>query len=245
MDSRSEDNNSQLPVEERRLRIDEKRFNLDNSFARKRLPTLVTLMAGVIAGMFSYVQQQNSIQVTERTRIEAQAKDEREWGFKVIEMYFNKHELFDFTKNSEQASLNLRVLAAVAPTAVQGVFDAERSRILPPSGIDDSNRLAAVAGVQDALSNARQSLLVPGTGLKPSDFTIYVEYPDGGLDTAAKAQSLLVNLGYSVPGVEQWAGYPLTYKCAITFQTNACTQENLPSNWERRLTCQQAWTTQS
>lgn len=206
MEPRNNDIDSQLPVEERRLRIDEMRLLLDNSFARKWLPTLVTLMVGLIAGMFSYVQQQNAIQATERTRIEAQAKDEREWGFKVIEMYFSKRELFDLTKNTEQAELNLRVLSAVAPTAVQGVLNAERSRIPPPSGADDSNRLdslAAVAGVQDALANARQSRQASTSSLKSSDFTIYVQYPDGGRDTAVKTQSLLVDLGYRVPGIEQ------------------------------------------
>ena len=206
MEPRNEGSTSQFPVEERRLRLDEKRLLLDSSFARKWLPTLVILMAGLIAGMFSYVQQQNAIQATERARIEAQAKDEREWGFKVIEMYFSKHELFDLTKNSEQAALNLRVLAAVAPTAVQGVLNAERSRIPPPSGADDSNRLeslAAVAGVQDALANAGKSRQAPASSFKPSDFTIYVQYPDGGRDTAVKTQSLLVNLGYRVPGIEQ------------------------------------------
>src|SRR5215216_1989406 len=206
MEPKKEINGSQLSVEERRLRLDEKRLILDNSFARKWVPTLVTLMAGLIAGMFSYVQQQNAIQATERARIEAAAKDEREWGFKVIEMYFTKRELFDLTKNAEQAALNLRVLAAVAPTAVQGVLNAERSRIPPPSGADDSDRLeslSAVAGVQEALANARQSYQATASSLNPSDFIIYVQYPDGGQDTAVRTQSLLVNRGYRVPGIEQ------------------------------------------
>jgi hypothetical protein len=206
MEPMREGNGPEFTVEERRLGLDEKRLLLDTSFARKWLPTLVTLMVGLIAGMFSFVQQQNAIQATERARIEAQAKDEREWGFKVIEMYFSKRELFDLTKNAEQAALNLRVLAAVAPTAVQGVLNAERSRIPPPGGVDDSSRLdslAAVAGVQDALANARQSLPAPALGFKPSDFTVYIQYPDGGRDTAAKSQSLLISLGYRVPGIEQ------------------------------------------
>jgi hypothetical protein len=159
-------------------------------------------MVGLIAAMFTYIQQL----ATERARIEAVAKDEREWGFKVIEMYFTKRELFDLTKNPEQAALNLRVLAAVAPTAVQGVLNAERSRIPPPSGADDPNRLeslAAVAGVQDALASARQLRQTPASSFKPSDFTIYVQYPDGGRETALKTQVLLVNLGYRVPGIEQ------------------------------------------
>lgn len=206
MEPDNEANDSQLPVEERRLRLDEKRLHLDNSFARKWLPTLVTLMVGFIAGMFSYVQQQSAIQATERTRIEAQARDEREWGFKVIEMYFSKRELFDLTKNSDQAALNLRVLAAVAPKAVQGVLNAEQSRIPPPSGADDSKRLdslVAVAGVQDALETARHSSLIPVSSFKPSDFTIYVQYPEGSQDVAVKTQSLLVNIGYRVPGIEK------------------------------------------
>ncbi|CAD6881754.1 hypothetical protein [Methylomonas albis] len=207
----NENTDSQLPLEERRVCLDEKRFLLDNSFAKKWLPTLVTLMAGFIASMFSYVQQQSAIQTTERARIEAQAKEEREWGFKVIEMYFSKSELFDLTKNAEQAALNLRVLAAVAPKAVQGVLNAERSRIPPPSGNDDSNRLdslAAVAGVQDALANAKQSPQPPTSSLKPSDFTIYVQYPSDGRDVAEKTRSLLLSFGYRVPGIEQVAKVP-------------------------------------
>jgi hypothetical protein len=206
MEPRHKDNDSQLSFDERRLRIDEKRFFLDNSFARKWLPTLATLMVGLIAGMFSYVQQQNSIQATERARIEAKSKDEREWGFKVIEMYFSNRELFDLSKNPEQAGSNLRVLAAVAPTAVQGVLNAERSRIPPPGGVDDSNRLnslSAVAGVQDALDNATQSAQTPVSSFKPSDFTIYVQYPVDGRDTAVETQSLLVKLGYNVPGIDK------------------------------------------
>ncbi|OPY87082.1 MAG: hypothetical protein A4E72_01544 [Syntrophus sp. PtaU1.Bin208] len=216
MESRNKGNDSQLSIEERRLRLDEKRLMLDNSFARKWLPTLVTLMVGLIAGMFSYVQHLNSLQATERARIdsakatdqaqiEEQAKAEREWGLKVIEMYFSKREMFDLTKNSEQAALNLRVLAAVAPTAVQGVLNAERSRIPPPGGAADSKRLeslAAVAGVQNALASARQSRQSPASSFKPSDFTVYVQYPESGQDTAVKTQRLLVNLGYSVPGIE-------------------------------------------
>lgn len=206
MESRNENNDSQHPVEERRLRLDEERLLLEKSFSRKWLPAFVTLMVGLIAGMFSYVQQQNAIEATERARIEAHAKDEREWGFKVIEMYFGDRELFDLTKNPEQAALNLRVLSAVAPTAVQGVLNAERSKIPPPSGIDDSDRLdslVAVAGVQDALASTKKSDQTPSSGFKPSNFTIYVQYPNGGRDTAVKTQSLLVNLGYRVPGIEQ------------------------------------------
>jgi hypothetical protein len=71
MEPRREVNESQLSVEERRLRLDKKRLLLENSFARKWLPTLVTLMVGLIATMFSYVQQQIAIQATERARIEA------------------------------------------------------------------------------------------------------------------------------------------------------------------------------
>ena len=102
---------SQLTLEEQRFRLEKRRLDLDHSFARKWLPTMV----GVIAGMFGYVQQQASIEETKRAGIEVKVKDEREWGFKVIEMYFSNRELFDLTKNPEAAALNLRVLAAVAP----------------------------------------------------------------------------------------------------------------------------------
>jgi hypothetical protein len=211
MDPTGERNDSQLSVDERRIRLEERRLLLDNSFARKWLPTLVTVTVGLIAAMFSYVQQQNAIQETERARIDAQAKEEREWGFKVADMYFTKRELFDLTTNPEQAALNLRVLAAVAPTVVQGVLNAEQSRIPPPSGLDDTNRLsslAAVAGVQDALTNAGQSRQATASNFKPADFTIYVQYLDGGRDTAVKTQTLLANLGYRVPGIEKVGKVP-------------------------------------
>ena len=206
MNTENEDNDAKILLEERRLLLDERRLLLESSFARKWLPTLVTLMAGLVAGMLSYVQQQNSIQATERARIEAHAKDEHEWGFKVIEMYFSRREYFDLAKNPEQAALNLRVLAAVAPTAVQAVLNAERTRIPAPGGVDDAERLnslIAVAGVQDALANAKQLDETSEPSLRPSDFTVYVQYPEGGRDSAVRAQSLLVNLGYRVPGIEQ------------------------------------------
>jgi hypothetical protein len=222
MDPTNEPSDPQLSVEERRLRLDERRLLIDDSFARKWLPTLVTLTIGLIAAMFGYVQQQSAIQETERARIdakeatdrariEAQAKEEHEWGLKVIDMYFTKRELFDLTTNPEQAALNLRVLAAVAPAVVQGVLNAEQSRIPPPSGLDDPNRLnslAAVAGVQDALTNAGQSSHASVSNFKPADFTIYVQYPDGGRDTAVKTQGLLANLGYRVPGIEKVGKVP-------------------------------------
>jgi hypothetical protein len=92
------------------------------------------------------------------------------------------------------------------------VLNAERSRIPPPSAADDSNRLeglAAVARVQDALAGAGQSRQAPRhRALNRPDFTVYVQYPDGGRDTAVKAQSLLVTLRYRVPGIEQVAKVP-------------------------------------
>ena len=60
------------------------------------MPTLAALMGGVVAAMFSYVQQQASIGESKRARIETKAKDEHNWGIKVVEMYFSNYELFDF-----------------------------------------------------------------------------------------------------------------------------------------------------
>jgi hypothetical protein len=217
--SRSDEN---LPLDERRLALEERRLALEGSFARKWLPTTATLMVGVIAGVFGYVQQQGELQATERARIEAtrateqartetHAKDEREWSFKVVEMYFGKRELFDLTSNPAQGERNLRMLAAVAPVAVQGVLDAERASILPPTGADDASRLtslAAVAGVQSALLPAKSALEEPAAGFHPADFTIYLQFPEGGRDTAVRARGLLSNLGYRVPGIEQVAKAP-------------------------------------
>lgn len=211
MENSEREGGPHLTLEERRLRLDEMRLDLDHSFARKWLPTLATLMVGVIAAMFSYVQQQASIEETKRARIEAKAKEEHDWGVKVIEMYFSNHELFDLTKDPETAVLNLRVLAAVAPTAVQGVLNAEQSRIPPPSSDDDTNRiksLAAVAGVQDALAAATPTSELPRPPAKPSDFTVYVQYAAGDKSIASKAQNALIEQGYRVPGIEKVGKVP-------------------------------------
>jgi hypothetical protein len=79
---------------------------MEDSFAKKWLPALATLMVALIAASFSYVQTKNNIrdndrarteaqEETKRARLEAQAKEEHEWGLKVIDMYFAKRELFD------------------------------------------------------------------------------------------------------------------------------------------------------
>lgn len=201
-------------LEERRLALEEKRLALESSFAKKWFPIVATSMVPVVVAMLGLFQYWDSQRVTERLReeskIEASVKDEREWGLKVIEIYFSKRELFDLTKNPEQAESNLRFLAVVAPKAVQGILNAEQSKIPPPSENNSSrlNSLAAVAGVQDALVRARELVLVPALDFKPSDFTVYIQYPDGGRDTAAKAQSLLASRGYRVPGIEKVAKVP-------------------------------------
>ncbi len=206
MEKSERKNDTHLTPEERRLRIDERRLELDHSFARKWLPTLATLMVGVIAAMFSYVQQQASIEETKRARIESKAKEEHSWGIKVIEMYFSNHDLFDLNKDPETAASNLRVLAAVAPTAVQGVLNVELSRIPPPSGDNDVSRinsLAAVAGVQNALAAVRPQGELSLSPAQPSDFTVYLQYSTGDRNFALTAQNALVELGYRVPGIEQ------------------------------------------
>jgi hypothetical protein len=54
-------------IEEQRLALDERRLELDRSFARKWLPTLATVMVGLVATIFGYVQQQVAVEATERT----------------------------------------------------------------------------------------------------------------------------------------------------------------------------------
>lgn len=200
-------------VDEQRLALDERRLELDRSFARKWLPTLATVMVGLVATIFGYVQQRLAAESTERTRIESKSKDEREWGFKVVEMYFNKRELFDLTKNAEQATANLRVLAAVAPTAVQGLLDAEQARIPAPTGDEgDAERLrslSAVAAIQNAIAHANPPSSASAPDLKPQDFLAYVQYAEGAKDMALKTQTTLQKLGFRAPGVEQVAKVPL------------------------------------
>jgi hypothetical protein len=212
----------QPSLEDRRLLLEEGKLALDSSFARKWLPTIATVTVGLIAGMFSIVQQHAANQQTERAsiearakdqlaRIETKAKDDREWGFKVVEMYFSKREMFDLTKNAEQAESNLRVLAAVAPGAVQGVLNAEKARIPPPSDVEETKRidsLVAVAGVQAALNAADPARLATSARTSASDFTVYVQYAVGDRDFAARAQSELLKMGYHVPGIQEVGKVP-------------------------------------
>jgi hypothetical protein len=207
--------NKNVDLEERRLALEEQRLALENSFAKKWFPIVAASMVPVVVAMIGLFQYWDSQRVTKRLReeskIEASVKDEREWGLKVIEIYFSKRELFDLTKNPEQAESNLRFLAVVAPKAVQGVLNVEQSKIPPPNGVNDLirlNSLAAVAGVQDALVRARELDQVPASSFKPSDFTVYIQYPNGDKDTAIKTQRILANLGYRVPGIQKVAKVP-------------------------------------
>ncbi len=128
-------------LDEQRLALDERRLELDRSFARKWLPTLATVMVGLVATIFGYVQQRLAAESTERTRIESKSKDEREWGFKVVEMYFNKRELFDLTKNAEPATRQRRARRqhqAAADRRGRGLAAAARDAL---SG-DDGTRAA-------------------------------------------------------------------------------------------------------
>jgi hypothetical protein len=163
-------------------------------------------MVGLIAVIFGYVEQDSQSQQTDRARIEAKARDSLAWAFKVVEMYFDKRELFDLTKNTDQASSNLRVLISAAPTTVQGVLNAEAARIPPPGGPNDSLRLrslAAVAGVQNALSRSLAVRETSDTTSKPYDFTVYVQYPPGDRDLGERVGALLKGWGYAVPVIQK------------------------------------------
>lgn len=196
----------QQSVDERRLTLEARRVELEGSFARKWLPTIATIMVAFVATVFGYVQQQNASEATERARIEARAKDEREWGFKVVEMYFAKRDMFDLTKNSEQATANLRVLAAVAPTAVQGLLNAEKARIPAPSSETGENQrldsLAAVAEIQSAISG-KSDPAKSSSSTQASSYLVYVQYADGSRDMAVRAQVALQQFGFRAPGIEQ------------------------------------------
>ena len=195
-------------IEERRFKLDEERLRLESSFARKWLPTLATMMVGFVAAVFGYVEHHKTLETTERTRIETTAKDEREWGFRVVEMYLNKRELFDLMQNPDQAAANLRFLYAVAPNVVQSVFDTERARIPAPGAEGETNNsqrlqsLAAVAQVQSAIKGAKGEELLSATKMVPSDFLVYVQYAGDSRDRAVQAQKALQDQGFRAPGIE-------------------------------------------
>jgi hypothetical protein len=198
-------------IEERRLRLDEERLNLEKSFAKKWFSTFATVTVAFVAGVFGFVQQQVTIRASQQANIEAKARNELEWGFKVLELYLNKRDSFDIRKNPEEATKNLQALAAVAPLAVKGVLNAELSRLPPPetAGNDEArlNTLAAVAGVQQAIATAQPSAPA-APAVQPSSFTIYVQYPEGQGETAEKVRTLLAQRGYHAPGMERVAKVP-------------------------------------
>jgi hypothetical protein len=203
----NQDNLQSLSLEERKLLVDERRLFLDSSFARKWLPTLATVVAGLIAAIFGYVEKQHSVEQTIRLNNDAKARGQNEWGVKVVEMYFNKRELFDLGKNPEQATANLRVLSAVAPDAVKGLLAAELERLSAPTGeVADSQRfetLAKVAQIQTDIGSAKGESPPSPASFEPKDFMVYVQYVEGAKEIALRAQTALSQMGFKTPGVEQ------------------------------------------
>lgn len=207
----NDDSRTSIPapsIDERRLDIDTQRLRLESSFARKWLPTVATAVIGFSAALLGFIQNKISNDATERSRNEARLKDEREWGFKVVEMYFEKRELFDLGKHPDQAAANLKVLVAVAPTAVQGLLSAEQSRLPAPGG-DEAQQaarwssLAAVADIQTALASQAGPRQATAPARSPSSFVVYIQFGDGQQDAARSAQSAIQQLGYKAPGMEQ------------------------------------------
>jgi hypothetical protein len=204
-------NVEQLTPEERRLALEEKRLALENSFAKKWLPTLATAMVPLVIGIIGYFQYLDSKQVTERTqiqqreeteraRLEAEQKDEREWGFKIVTLYLTNRDIFDLRKNPDQASTNLKVFAVVAPQAVKSVLDAEKARISGPSTQDTTSRnisLAAVASVQESLPQRSSEQT-----FNNSSFTIYIQYPKGSETQANRLKEILQEKGFRIPEAE-------------------------------------------
>lgn len=213
MSIESQSDNQIMSIEEKRLQLDEKKFLLESSFAKKWWPTLATFMAGLIAVGFDYLQNIQSKKdenlAKDLAKIAEDAKNEREFGIKVIDIYLRNSELFDFNRNPQQAQISLRVFSAVAPTAVKSVLDAELNKIQPPNISDNSKRLeslAAVAQVQNSLAIARPQ--AAESSFKPAEFTVYVQHPEDMIDTAKKMQNFLLNQGYRVPGIEQTLNPP-------------------------------------
>jgi hypothetical protein len=210
------DTSTPASLEARRLELDEKRLELENSFARKWFPTLATMIAGVVATLLSFgVTERARIDArtaTQSTEFEAKKKDEREWGIKVVELYLDKRDLFDLARKPDQAGANLRMLAVVAPEAVKGVLDAETALIPKPGAEDDDaariNSLTQIASIQNVLqpkspegsasSNAAKIAARPN-----SDFTVYIQYPAGSRDLALSAQATLQAQGYRAPAIEE------------------------------------------
>ncbi len=209
--SEEKKDNSSMTHEEKRIRLEEQRVQLEQSFAKKWLPTLAVLTVAFVAGIFGYVQQKINAGATDRATIEAINRNQLEWGFKAIELYVMKQEQFDMARDPERASKNLQALAAVAPDVVKGVLNAELSKIPAPTNGSDSNTrldaLAGVATVQAALA-ATESHHKTAAALQASSFTIYLQYPEDGRDTAEKVQSSLIQRGYKVPGLEQVSRAP-------------------------------------
>lgn len=198
-------------LEERRLRLEERRLSHEESFPKKWLPTIVTLSLGVVAACFSYVQHANAELDARERNSEIKAQNEREWGMRTVDIYFEKQHLFDFSKDPERAGSNLRVLITVAPDIVANVLESEQSRLPTPGRDSDLKRiegLAAIAEVQDALREARGSPSPTEVSSKNSDFTVYIQYPEGSQQLAEIVRASLQTLGYRVPGIDEVSNAP-------------------------------------
>lgn len=195
-------------IEERRLKLDQERLRLESSFARKWLPGLAAIVVAFVAGSFTYVEHRKTEEAAARSHEETRAKDEREWRLKVVEMYFNKREIFDLTRNRDQAEDNLRILFAIAPRdAAKSVFAFAKARIPAPvteNEENDSQRLqslAAVARIQNDIKGVQGEM-------KPSEFLVYIQYAGDSRDLAVQTQKALQEQGFHAPGIEHVGKVP-------------------------------------
>lgn len=203
---------SSLSIEERKVELEERRLRAENSFARKWLPTLVTLTIALATAVFGYLQFRDTTIRSDSARIDTRAKDEREWGFKAVELYLTKREAFDLSADPARAQANIVMLAAVAPDAVKGMLSAEVGKLQSPASETSEDQrlesLAAVAAIQNALKAQSRATGANVAQKNSQQYLVYVQYPEGSREAAVRAQASLQKMGFSVPGIEQVRSSP-------------------------------------
>lgn len=186
-------------LEERRLKLDERKQALAESFPQKwgavAFGALATLAAAIVTGGFGYAQfreEQIHSAATDRT---ANAQRAIENDRMAVEMYFKYVD-----KGAETPAVQKRALLVgnlAASTGVKQYFsDLARGQItgIVRAGDHASSPGEAAAGLPD--------LIAPKAAYSPSDFVVYVQYAKGQDRGVEAARAALTAAGATTPAAQ-------------------------------------------
>lgn len=215
-----------LEIEARKTEIEQAKLENECSFARRWFPTVATLTIGLATVGFNvqqafvaYQQRMVADQRAQAAEKEARERQDAQWGIGVLELYVKYPDQFDASRTPATAGKSLKALALVAPSVMRPILENKQDDLVraAASATDDGARSAADTAlraineaVQQAVVAARagqpQAVSVAATpwpaGVKPADYTIYIQYGSGSKERAAALADYLRTSGFRVPAAE-------------------------------------------